>query len=185
MEGEDDNLMSNEYYNNNEKDSKTKFRQKLKIASIFSIITEIISIICSFSYANKYDESDSGLSKASAILLLVGLLGRTVGFVVVQLLASKVEDWNCKDPNDPQGHNLCIKYLMILSLPFVGPLQLLATIFMMVSNTENDATNVKVFGAFIIIMDFITVILAIVYGITVLIGIFCPCDKEEQEPANL
>ena len=149
------------------------------------IITEIIAIICSFSFASKYDESDSGLSKLSAILLLVGLLGRTVGLVIVQWVASYIKDCACPDPNDPQGHNLCIKYLIILSLPFVGPLQLLAAIFMMVSNTENDAANVKVFGAFIIIMDFITVVLSVVYGIAVLIHIFCPIDKKEEEPSNL
>lgn len=132
--------MINEYYNVNYTENE-RGRRSIQIAAVVSIFTEIISIIRSFSYASKYDETDSGLSMASAIVLLVGLLGRTAGFVVVQGLASKLEDCTCKDPNDPQGHNLCIKYLIILSLPFVDPLQLLATIFMMVSNTENDATK--------------------------------------------
>ena len=54
--------------------------------------------------------------------------------------------------------------------------RLVAAVLMMVNNTENDAANVKVFGAFIIIMDFIAAALSTVYGVAVLPWAFCCQD---------
>lgn len=176
---EDVDLINNEDSNSRSKEANKRSNYWL-IASLLGLLTEIVAIICSFSYASKYDESDSDLARVSAILLLVGLIGQTAGLCVVGYLASAFEGCNCQDPQDPQGLNLCLKYLLIITLPFIGPFQLIAAILMMVNNTENDAANVKVFGAFIIIMDIVATVLSVVYGCGVLICIFCPGTKKDN-----
>ena len=99
----------------------------LCIAIIFCFVIEIISVIYSFSYASKYDEYDSDLARISAILLFIGFIGQTVGFLAVVSVAPTLVKCcdNYKDSHNPGETNLCFKYLLITILPFVGPLQLI------------------------------------------------------------
>lgn len=132
-----------------------------------------------FSYKNKYDESDSDLAKVSGILLIVGLIGQTVGYCAVAAIAGKVIEC-CKNSKDPQ-ENVCLAYLLIGIVPVFGLLQFVAALLMMVNNTENDTANVKVFGAFIIIMDITAAALSVVYGCGALSWAFCYQDGKVNE----
>ena len=139
---------------------------------------EVIAIICTFSYKTTYyDESDSDLAKVSVILLIIGLVGQ-IRCCGLSLIAEEIQKCggHC---NDQQGNNLCLVCLLLLTIPAFGPLQLIASILMMVNNTENDTANVKVFGAFIIIMDIIATVLSIVYGV----GTFC-CGQDNSRKEN-
>ena len=69
--------------------------------------------------------------------------------------------------------------LLLLTIPVFGPLQLMASILMIANNTENDTANVKVFGAFIIIMDIIATVLSAVYGVE-----FCYQDNNKRKIQN-
>ena len=153
------------------------------IAVGLCFLVELIAIICTFSYKNKYDESDSDLAQVSGILLIVGLVGQTAGFCGVNVIAEKAIECgeNCKDEH---GNNVCLVYLLVVTIPVFGLLQFIAALLMMVNNTENDAANVKVFGAFIIIMDIIAAALSVVYGAVVLPWTFC-CQDNRKENAAL
>lgn len=167
--------------NNNNSNSCNKHSGKYWFIAVgLCFLIEVTAIICTFSYKSKYDESDSDLAKVSGILLIVGLVGQTVGFCGVAVIAGPAIECgeHCKDP---QGNNPCLAYLLIGMIPFFGLFQFVAALLMMVNNTENDAANVKVFGAFIIVMDIIAAALSIVYGAGVLPWTFCCQDGKVNE----
>ena len=141
---------------------------------------ETVAIICTLSYERTYDESDSHLAIVSGILLIIGFVGQTIGCCGVSMIAVKVQECgeSCKDQ---QGNDLCLVCLLLLIISVFGPLQLIASLLMMFNNTENDAANVKVFGAYIIIMDLIATILSVVYGVGILVWAFCCQDNSRKE----
>ena len=145
------------------------------IATGLCLLIEVIAIICTLSYKTTYDESGSDLAKAAVILLIIGLVGQTAGCCGLSLITEKVRE--CVGIcNDQQGNNLCLVCLLLLTIPVFGPLQLMASILMIANNTENDTANVKVFSAFIIIMDIIATVLSVVYGVG-----FCCQDYNKKE----
>ena len=108
----------------NDDNSNNCYNNKLNgkywcIAICLCLLIEVIAIICTFSYKHKYDESDSDLAQVSGILLIVGLVGQTVGFCGIAAIAEKAIECGEK-LKEPHGNNPCFAYLLIVIIPVFG-----------------------------------------------------------------
>ena len=165
-------------------ESENDIRLILTVISLgIYVVLDIISIICTISFREQYDETDSSMPSAALSAVITGFVGHLVlcasGYVCCSVICGTCCESMTKVPvtqsEDESGCERCcelgcigcayctIKLGTILSSVWIGLFHLSATISMAIVTAENPASNVQAFGGFITAINGIATLLSIPY----------------------
>lgn len=147
------------------------------------VVLDIISIACTISFREQYDETDSSMPSAALSAVITGFVGHLVvcasGYAccgaicgtccksMTNVPVTQSEDECCCETCCEQSLTGCacctVKLGTILSSVWIGLFHLWATISMAIVTAENPAPNVQAFGGFITAINGIATLLSIPY----------------------
>ena len=158
------------------------------------LVLDIISIACTFSFRDQYDETDSSMPSVALSAIFAGFFGHLIIFASGYICCGAICSIFCGSRgnfefNMSQSQDDCdvcfntcesccdgcayitIKGGTILSSVWIGLTHLSATISMAIVTAENPAANVQAFGGFITAINAIGILLSIPYC-----GFITVCD---------
>ena len=158
--------------NNNSKGCSKSTKCGCALA-ITCLVLEVISLICTYSFAMQYDESEGVAARASWIIMIISVIGQIFGCCIIRKIGetgkAASEECNCGEIL-----GLALYAMGILSIVPSGLGQIGATAAIIVATANNTASNVIAFGVFIAVLDAVAVLTSISY----IYFVYCPvCSR--------